>query len=162
MNRTTNNQAEQLYQVFSALVKGYQFRDRNKVTSCGVSVTQCYTLEVLYDHGALTMSQLAGQLYLDVSTITRIMDQLVASKLVRRISDKQDRRVIRAEITRKGQNLVANIRSSLLGEYADILEQIPSSSRQSVIKAIELLLEAFKQRNRLNTGQSRAKPDDQR
>lgn len=147
MPASLSDQTERLYRVFSELIKGYQFRDRHRITSCGVSVTQCYALEVLYEHGALTMGQLAAQLYLDVSTVTRVMDQLVAGRFVQRIPDDKDRRVIRAAITERGTEQVMKVRHGLLEEYRQVLEQIPVAGRESVIKAIGLMLDAFQQRN---------------
>jgi DNA-binding MarR family transcriptional regulator len=147
LDASIGDQTERLYRVFTELIKGYQFRDRNNITSCGVSVTQCYALEVVHDRGALTMGQLAAQLYLDVSTVTRVMDQLVAGGFVQRIPDAKDRRIIRAAITERGTDQVSRIRAGLLEEYRAVLEQLPSGGRESVIKAFGLMLDSFRQRN---------------
>ncbi|MHC4415241.1 MAG: MarR family winged helix-turn-helix transcriptional regulator [Planctomycetota bacterium] len=141
-------QAERLYQVFAELVRGYQFRDREGICCHGLSVSQCYTLEALQTQGPATMGELAGRLYLEVSSMTRIVDHLVANKLATRVADAGDRRVCRVQITRKGRDLVSRVRAELVKDHELILGEIPSESREAVISAMSHLLSAFKERQR--------------
>src|SRR5215475_2953438 len=86
-------QAKQLHQALTHLVKKYQFRDRNDICCYGISVSQCHTLEVLGEHGTQTMQSLAQYLHLAVSTVTRVVDQLVDKALVERRTGATDRRI---------------------------------------------------------------------
>jgi DNA-binding MarR family transcriptional regulator len=147
MKKTTlNKQTERLGEAFSGLIRAYQFRDRNEICCHDVSVSQCYTMEALQRHGPLTMGQIGEHLYLDVSTVTRVVDQLAKQGYVERVTDPDDRRVIRAALTRSGTTSVNRIRESLLDDYRGVLEAIPVGSRKDVIDAIELLLNAFTSR----------------
>ena len=74
MSPSLARQAESLYDVFSELVRGYQFRDREGICCHGLSVSQCYTLDALVRHGPASMGELADHLYLEVSTMTRVVD----------------------------------------------------------------------------------------
>ena len=141
-----NRQAERLYHVFAELVRGYQFRDREEICCHGLSVSQCYALDALETHGPMTMGNLAGQLYLELSTMTRVVDYLVAKKLATRVADAKDRRVCRVQISQQGRSLVSRIRGELMQEYKLILRAIPPESREAVISAISHLLSAFKER----------------
>jgi len=135
-----------MYDVFVELVRRYQFRDREEICCHGLSVSQCYSLEALYLHGALTMGELAGHLYLELSTVTRIVDTLVAKNLAERITDARDRRVCRVRSTTKGRALVTAIRDQLVEEYAEVLGSVPPASREAVISALDLMLAAFTKR----------------
>jgi DNA-binding MarR family transcriptional regulator len=141
-----SRQAERLYQAFAELVRGYQFRDREGICCHGLSVSQCYTLEAMESHGALTMSELAGHMFLELSSMTRIVDHLVASRLAKRSQDPRDRRVCRVQITRQGRALVAKVRGELIKEHELVLREIPAESREAVISAMSHLLAAFKRR----------------
>ena len=98
-----DTQAEAFHHEMVALVKKYQFRDRNEITCCGVSVSQCYVLELLHFEGALTMQKLAEQMHLSVSTITRVVEGLVKKGYVHREEDAKDRRVRRVRLTGEGE-----------------------------------------------------------
>jgi DNA-binding MarR family transcriptional regulator len=124
------------------LVRRYQFRDRNEICCFGVSVSQCYTLEALALAGTLTMGALASRMQLSVSTMTRVVDQLVAQGLVERGEDAEDRRVCCVESTSKGRELLARISAELLEGERAILKRLPAEHRESVILALEQLSRA--------------------
>ena len=45
---------ELFYMALARLLRAYQFRDRDRLTLCGISVTQCYALEFLVHEGPST------------------------------------------------------------------------------------------------------------
>ena len=139
-------QAERLAEVFGDLVRAYQFRDRNEICCHGVTVSQCYTLEALDRQGPMTMSELGNFLFLDISTVSRVIDQLEDAGHVVRIEDADDGRITRVQLTRKGQGIQARIEKSLRDDYKCILEVIPTRSRDDVVRAVTLLLEGFTSR----------------
>jgi DNA-binding MarR family transcriptional regulator len=138
-----SEQADQLHRAITALVKKYQFRDRNDICCYGISVSQCYTLEVLREYGALSMQALADQLQLAVSTVTRIVDQLVDKRLVERQSDPRDRRICQVQLTAEGQRLLHTVRKELVAREQAILQRLPTASRDHVIWAIAELSQAL-------------------
>ncbi len=144
--RQLARQAEQFYEVFSALVREYQFRDRERICSYGVSISQCYALDILETGGPMTMSDLAGRLSLDGSTMTRLIDALVSAGLVSRVREERDRRVCCVKITRKGRALASRIRARLIAEYKEVLRAVPAASREAVVETISRLLAAFRAR----------------
>jgi hypothetical protein len=69
--------AAALHAAVAALVRVYQFRDRDRICCHDISVTQCYALETLVQHGPLRLSALAERLFLDKSTTSRVVGTLV-------------------------------------------------------------------------------------
>src|SRR3954452_12732269 len=67
---------EELYHALEDLLRVYQFRDRDRICCCHVSVSQCYALEGLVRRGSMTLNELAPCLYLDKSTASRVVDAL--------------------------------------------------------------------------------------
>jgi len=92
------------------------------------------------------MGEIAGHLYLEISSVTRVVDQLVCKELATRQTSATDRRVNEVKITPKGRSLVAGIRQDLLEEYQFILRKVSSASREDVITTMELVLAAFQSR----------------
>jgi MarR family 2-MHQ and catechol resistance regulon transcriptional repressor len=135
-------QAQRLHRAVSDLVRTYQFRDRNEICCFGISVSQCYALEGIGDAGHLTMGALAAHMRLSVSTMTRVVDQLVEHGLVKRCYDENDRRVCCVEPTDAGRDLLARVSGELLASERAILSRIPAEHRASVISALEQLSRA--------------------
>ena len=141
-------------------MRRYQLRDRNEICCLGISVSQCHALEALGQVGELTMGALASRMQLSVSTMTRVVDQLVARGLVQRGEDAEDRRVCCVAPTSKGRELLARISAELLESERAILDKVPAEHRESVILALEELSRAvdeWRGENRTQGGSCNAK-----
>jgi DNA-binding MarR family transcriptional regulator len=67
-----------------------------------LTVSQFGCLRAIGHLGTPTMSELAATLGLHASTVTGLVDRLVARGLVRRLEDREDRRIVRVEHTPEG------------------------------------------------------------
>ena len=139
MTTALSVQARQLHKAVKGLVQRYQCRDRNDICCYGISVSQCYTLEVLEEHGTLPMQALAERLQLAISTVTRIVDQLVDKGLAERQNAPWDRRVCQVHLTKAGARLLSTIQAELLSRAEAILQRLPAEARAHVIWAVEEL-----------------------
>ena len=129
-----------LYRALNDFVRHYQFRNRNEVCCYGVTVSQCYLLDILAGRGPGSMRELASHLCLEVSTVTRLVDGLVKRRLVRRQRDVEDKRVVRVELTEAGQKLHGKITEDLLAKEEELLRSLPEELRQGVVQAVVTLL----------------------
>lgn len=140
----TDAQVGRFHHEIVELIKKYQFRDRNQMTDCGISVSQCYLLECLARFGPQTMNELARRMYLTVSTLTRLVDQLESKSLVTRRQDSRDRRVRRIQATARGRNLFEAAWRDVFASERAILDSFPESRREGVIEVLSRLNEAAK------------------
>jgi DNA-binding MarR family transcriptional regulator len=138
----TDAQVGRFHHELVELVKKYQFRDRNQMVGCGISVSQCYLLECLARFGPQTMNELARRMYLTVSTLTRLVDQLETKRLVTRREDADDRRVRRIQPTARGRRVFQATWSEIFVSERAILESFPASRRTAVIEVLRKLNEA--------------------
>src|SRR5262245_25095663 len=127
--KALQQQAEKLDRLTKDLLRKFQMRDRNEISCCGVSVSQCYTLATLGEHGEMSMVQLARKMFLDKSTMTRVIDGLIERELVVRRFDENDRRVIYITLTPAGRKLLESIRGQQMISLRLILERIPAPER---------------------------------
>ena len=67
---TSKKLIEDFHKQIVQLVKKYQFRDRDQILSCGISVSQCYVLETLHTHGSLTVNEVAKKMFLSIIKTT--------------------------------------------------------------------------------------------
>ncbi|MBX7152706.1 MarR family transcriptional regulator [bacterium] len=141
--KTDKDLVQQFHREIVELIKKYQFRDRNEMVGHGLTVSQCYILETLNQHGALEMQQLADKMHLSISTVTRAVEPLVVQKLVDRIVDPNDNRVRVIAMTERGQTLFEKHWEGVLKAEKTILESFPEESREMLIDFLRKLNAAF-------------------
>ena len=134
-----DQQAARLHQHMVELIKKYQFRDRGTCCCYGVSISQCYILETLAREGALTMKELAARMHLSVSTLTRVVGQLVTKDYVTRLEDDRDRRVRRVELTPQGREMSRRLWAAVFQSEKEILENFPPQHRELLVRFLKQL-----------------------
>lgn len=138
--------AEALNSALSELLRIYQFRDRDKICCYDISVTQCYALEALVEHGPMRSQALADQLLLDKSTTTRVVDALVRKGYVERGTADDDARALSLRITRNGRSLYEKINRELIAQQAELLADLDPAVRAGVTDVIRRLARAAQSR----------------
>ncbi len=84
---------------------------------------------------------LVNQLHLDRSSVSRLVERLVARGWVARTGGDGDRRTIRLTATPAGQQIAAHIADSRAERFATLLAGTPPD-RSEVLDALRLLTEA--------------------
>jgi len=136
-NVSIRKDVEEFHNNIVGLIKKYQFRDRNEVTSFGISVSQCYVLETLYFQKALTMKKLAEQMHLTISTITRIVDQLEKKKFIERKQDDKDLRIRRITLTSEGEKISLKSWANVFESEREIFENIKPGHRKVLLSLLK-------------------------
>jgi DNA-binding MarR family transcriptional regulator len=110
------------------------------------------------EHAHLTMGQLALNLKLDQSTLSRTVDGLVRKKLVARMRDDSDRRLVWIRLTEDGAStceeihevndeyclqVFENIPPSERAALLQVFENIPPSERAALVRNFEALIQAY-------------------
>ncbi len=143
--------AADLHAAVADLVRVYQFRDRDRICCHDISVTQCYALETLVEHGSMRLSALAERLFLDKSTTSRVVATLVRKGYVEQGADAQDGRAISLRATRKGSNLCARITDDLVDQQKQLLQDLDPDVRTGVVRVLRRLAQAADARFRSGT-----------
>lgn len=110
------------------------------------------TLGALWHHGKLTMTGIGQHLAVPKPHVTALVDKLIAEKMVERLNDEHDRRIIYIQLTPNGQErfreiklmMVESLRASLLlvdkeklhklNESAQYLNEILTEVGKSIIQ----------------------------
>ena len=139
---TLDRDAADLQAAVADLVRVYQFRDRDRICCHDISVTQCYALETLVEHGPLRLSGLAERLFLDKSTTSRVVATLVKKGYVEQGADAQDGRAIALSATRKGRQLCTRITGDLVEQQKQLLQELDPDVRTGVVRVLRRLARA--------------------
>jgi DNA-binding MarR family transcriptional regulator len=130
---------------FRRILRRFERLTNAQIKNCcsGVTLAQCVVLLEVEEHGRPTMGQLASQLRLDNSTLSRTVDGLVGSGLVERLRDDRDRRVVWIRLTSQGNALCRSIHEENDTYCRRAFEKIAPSKRGMVIRNFEILVQAY-------------------
>jgi MarR family transcriptional regulator, 2-MHQ and catechol-resistance regulon repressor len=138
----TSNDAHALHSAVSDLVRVYQFRDRDRICCYDVSVTQCYALETVVEHGPLRQGALADRLFLDKSTTSRVVATLLKKGYLEQTPDPADGRAVLLRATRSGRSLYTTITAELVEQQQQLLGDLAPDVRAGVITVLRRLAQA--------------------
>ena len=138
--------ARGLHEAVADLVRVYQFRDRDRICCHDVSVTQCYALETIVEHGPLGLRALADRLFLDKSTTSRVVATLVRKGYLSQTTDVSDARATAIEVTKSGRQLYTRITRDLVAQQHEVLQDLDPVVRDGVVEVIRRLAAAAEKR----------------
>ncbi len=126
----------------SDLIRRLQLLEREAKADIGVTLPQAHAIHSLMDAGSLRMQELAADLGLAQSTVTRLVAPLKRMGLLDRRPDSNDGRATRAFLTEKGMVLVDKLLRVDLELYDGLLARLPETRRAEVVAAVALIHEA--------------------
>lgn len=129
------------------IVRNFQMIERDRLKPLGFTMTQCYCLIELLHHEDMTMHELSSNMNLNTSTMTRIVDKLVRDDYITRSRSKEDRRIVTAQLTKKGQTSALLVQDNINEYYQDITRNLPKDKIEEVLESVSLLMDAFEKSN---------------
>lgn len=113
-------------------------------TPCGtpVPVSEAHALSILAEQGPLTQTDLVHHLALGKSTVSRLVDQVVARGWAERTTSLHDARCRVVALTPAGRDAAAGLQRARAARFARLLGRIPPAERPAVLAALTTLTEA--------------------
>jgi DNA-binding MarR family transcriptional regulator len=121
------------------LLRGLEHIDQEFLSRYGVTTSQGEALLAFSDGSRASMNELSRTLGLANSTMTRMVENLVARGLVRRTEDDQDRRIVRVALTAEGRKLQGSLKEARREIQRLILSGIRVEDRTTVLEVLEKL-----------------------
>src|SRR2546421_9863114 len=133
------SQTDLSLELFIVLSRAYNWVNAHAIRDIrchGLNPTEFGILELLYHKGPLPLQQIGEKVLISSGNITYAVDKLEQKQLLERKPSPHDRRVIFAELTLQGRELLA----ALFPQHAEALRQAVSGlSPEEQVQAIQLL-----------------------
>ncbi len=136
MENDSTAKSLKLYIVLSRAYKAINEHVNKVIQANGLNPTEFAVLELLYHKGDQPLQQIGAKILLASGSITYVVDKLEQKELLKRVACPKDRRVIFAQISDKGRQLIQDI----FPEHARLIDQLMSSLTDAEkTEAIQLL-----------------------
>jgi DNA-binding MarR family transcriptional regulator len=142
-----NRCVEDIGDLLQRTVRTCQILERAQIKLQGFSNSQCYILLELLKNKTLTINEISTKMGLEISTITRIMDNLVRDRLIIRQRAVCDKRMVEASLTAAGRQAALNLQVNIRDYYQSVISHLPPGHVREVMNAVELLLAAVEKAN---------------
>jgi len=104
-----------------------------------VTLTQYRTLVVLASRGPQSLAELADAVAVTPPTATRMCDRLIKKGLILRRQDRDDRRLIRLTLARRGRDLVDEVTQRRRTEILELVRAVPEDQRVAMVDSLQRL-----------------------
>ena len=125
---------------FTRLARFFNQLMREQLMCGPVTVQQCYTLEALVDSPKI-MNELAAEVALHQSTLTRVVEKLEKQNLVQRRRLTHNQRSVEVQITEAGKQTYEFLDKASSQMISDLLDNIPRERQVKIIEAMEEVAE---------------------
>lgn len=137
MDKNTNIYAKRIHNFIPKILNTLFLNENIEIRDIDISIAKIKTLSALLESDGSTMRELKDRLNLAFSTTTENVDRLVKDKMVIRINDLKDRRVVRVKLTKKGEKLIKRFLKIREEQIAKTLGKLSSSERKILLKNFE-------------------------
>lgn len=112
----------------------------SNICSCNISTSQCHLLMELENQDNITVNDLVDRLFLDKSTISRLIESLVDSGLLERIPSNHNRRSFYIKLTQNGKEICNEINKENDNFFTEVLNEIPEPEFQSFLNSFSIMV----------------------
>ena len=112
---------------------------RRQDDAAALGAPRLSALSVIVFAGPLSLAELAAEEQVRAPTMTRIVDALVAARLVTREQRAEDRRMVRIAATGEGRRLLDEGRRRRVAAISERLARLAESERRALERGVELL-----------------------
>ncbi|WP_338750489.1 MarR family transcriptional regulator [Bacillus sp. FJAT-52991] len=84
-------------------------KGREILSDYHITPPQFVALQWLFEEGDMTIGDLSTKMYLACSTTTDLIDRMEKTKLVERVKDEHDRRIVRIHLLGEGSRIINEV-----------------------------------------------------
>jgi len=147
MEHYREEMAERIGFLLHGILRGLRPKERGPDEDRHLDITlgQLQCLHEVTDLGQPTMGDLAEHLHLSPSTVTGLVDDLVARGLVTRLEDPADRRIVRVTLAPEGRRHHERHRRAHQQRLAKAFAALSDAELESISAVLERLYQAVVQ-----------------
>jgi DNA-binding MarR family transcriptional regulator len=141
---TINESVKEFRKSFRTLYRKLAEQLDGDSVCCGVTIPQCHVLLAIEEKEHTTITELAVELELDKSTLSRTIEGLVMMGLVNRKTNNDNRRSQHIRLTGEGEKTVAGINEQWRSFFTSLFAGIPKPKHPLVMEGLSLLANSFR------------------
>ncbi|MCM8792351.1 MAG: MarR family transcriptional regulator [Candidatus Omnitrophica bacterium] len=127
---------DKINQIMPVIAREFIRRQAKDLSKEELTFSQFMVLTLLNTEGKMRMKDLADSLKVTTANVTGIVERLIKQKLVERLFDSKDRRVIYINLSPKGRMLIGRIEQNRRRVLTKIFGGLSESERQHYLRIL--------------------------
>ncbi len=128
-----------LYMALARAAQTFSKELAKKIRENNLTPPQFGVLETLMHLGPTTLSSLGEKLLVTAGNITCVVDKLEGMGLVKRERDENDRRIIIAELTKNGEDMISALFPHYVTRIAELSADLTDKDKQKLTELLRKL-----------------------
>ncbi len=137
------SELEKLNQMLTEFYDKMSSWEQSVVKDTDYSLAQVHTIEVLGNHGAMRMKELAEKLGITTGTLTVQIEKLVNASLIERCAHPEDRRAIVVKLTPEGEHIHRHHNQQHLALVRGLTRHIEPEQQAILLTCLERMNREF-------------------
>jgi len=147
MNNPRDDAVSGIMQSLRRIFKAIQNYSHEVSKKYGITGPQLWVIKTISLNGKLSLGDLGKEMYLQPSTITGLIDVLEQKGYVGRVRDREDRRVVKVQLTPKGQRLAKKAPNPAQGKMIYGLTKLKRRELNLIFNSVQKLVEIMEAQN---------------
>ena len=147
MNIPRDDAVSGIMQSLRRIFKAIQDYSHEVSKKYGITGPQLWVIKTISLNGKLSLGDLGKRMYLQPSTITGLIDVLEQKGYLGRVRDREDRRVVKVQLTPKGQRLAKKAPNPAQGKMIYGLTKLKRRELNLIFNSIQKLVEIMEAQN---------------
>lgn len=139
------NDVKEFRELTRILERNLELLNKSDCCSGNITTAQCHALVEIGRKNNLMLKDLAVILQIDVSTSSRVVEELVKKEFVMRESSSTDRRSVQINLTQKGQTLFEKIEYDMEQLFDQILSLMEEKEQKTLLRSLKNYNQAIEQ-----------------
>jgi DNA-binding MarR family transcriptional regulator len=128
---------ERLLVSIRRIIRATDLYSKHLSKTVGLTAPQLMLLQTVHGLGAVSISRLSAEMSLSQATVTTILDRLEARGLVCRRRSEEDKRVVNALLTDKGEQVLGSAPRPLQDTFSARFQRLQDWEKSMIVAAME-------------------------
>jgi DNA-binding MarR family transcriptional regulator len=144
MNENSEKSINKLMEMFLQMRRLFQHEANEASETCSFTSLQFETLNYINEKKICTMKQISDFLGISMSGATQLIERLHDNKLIERVLDNEDRRIVKITLTKIGILELRRLRMFMNKLGNDIFKELTEEEINEYLKTNQLILQNIK------------------
>ena len=114
---------------------------QNLLLDC--TTDELFILLFLYRKGEVNMSMIADYIHVPLNTATGVVGRMEKKKLVERYHSKEDKRIVKVQVTGEGTGYIANILKEIMRYVSFVMDSLTPEEIQTLFHTVNKITDAL-------------------
>lgn len=137
--------SKEFREITRILERNLESINTNDCSLCSISTAQCHTLVEIGRKKDSMLKDLAATLRIDVSTASKVVEELVKKGLVKREPSRLDRRSVQINLSDEGKRIFEQIENDMDLIFEEIFGFIDPLKQEEFLDSLSLFNQAIEQ-----------------